>query len=572
APFTPRDTVTARGMSKPTGVAVTSIRGGIAVRFDPPVGEEYMRWWESEVHISTQANFTPGPATRVASGRYTYFELTQGLQPNTTYYVRIIHVDMSLNKSEPSDVASGQIAPITVEVIDQSLFAIVPTSDPAPSSGSLEDLWDMDPNTGVTFPSAPITITFRYPVYQGCDLVDLHLDAAAQGYVQMRQRDTGQWVNVLGSPASPVQFSQGWNRVPFTGNRLYFGREYRLVLLNNVRVNELRFERVTVADEILAGTLRLTGDMAIVNEEGTVQITSSGIEMETEEEGGTQWTPGGLIFRRPDGTRSGYLRAIVPGIAEDGDYVPLNFTNEPVVILSPARAIVYDPSVNVLQKLRLEVVDVSPEGFRVVAKLVRHDGPGQRTIFPNTKKWPWYANRYCSESGHVAEEHARAWSEHRLRDVGDKKVFTTGPNATGVVVRIREMLHAHAYAGNITARNTITYRLRIRQVGSPTWLATLGPFTRSIQTTSALLSTRFEWRHVQVAHMFSNLTPAQYEIEIEITGKSLATQWGNNTADAMFLLVEEIEEMQEEEIATPEPITVHYVAFESDSPGGEGDD
>jgi len=72
--------------------------------------------------------------------------------------------------------------------------------------------------------------------------------------------------------------------------------------------------------------------------------------------------------------------------------------------------------------------------------------------------------------------------------------------------------------------------------------------------------------------MFSNLAPAQYEVEIEITGKSLASQWGDNFADAMFLLVEEIEEMQEEEIATPEPITVHYVAFESDSPGGEKDD
>src|SRR5690606_6513557 len=180
-----------------------------------------------------------------------------------------------------SDVASGQLAPITEEVIDPSLFAIVPTSAPAPSSGSLEDLWDMDPNTGVTFSSAPITITFRYPVYQGSDLVDLHLGAAAQGYVEMRQRDTGQWVNVLGSPASPVQFSQGWNRVPFAGGKLYFGREYRLVLLDNVRINELRFERITVADLIMAGKLRLTGDMAIVNEDGRIAITSRGIEMNT---------------------------------------------------------------------------------------------------------------------------------------------------------------------------------------------------------------------------------------------------------------------------------------------------
>src|SRR5690606_36489974 len=184
-----------------------------------------------------------------------YFGLTQGLQPNTTYYVRSIHVDMSLNKSEPSDAASGQIAPITEGVIDPSQFAIVPTSDPAPSSGSLEDLWDRNPNTGVTFPSAPITITFRYPVYQGSDVIELHLSGAAQGYVQMRQRDTGQWINILGSSTSPVSFVAGWNYQRFAGNRLYFGREYRLVLLQNVRINELRFERVTVADRIIAAQL-----------------------------------------------------------------------------------------------------------------------------------------------------------------------------------------------------------------------------------------------------------------------------------------------------------------------------
>src|SRR5690606_24318432 len=262
----------------------------------------------------------------------------------------------------------------------------------------------------------------------------------------------------------------------------------------------------TTADRIVTGTFELTPDKKIATPDDQVRVGPDGIEMQIPEQGGTRWSPSGLVFTRADGTESGYVRAVVAGIAEDGDYVPLNFTNEPAIVLSPARAIVYDPSVNVLQKLRLEAVDVSPEGFRVIAKLVRHDGPGQRTIFPNTTKWRWYAADgayYCTDSGHIDEPFARAWSEHRLRDVGDTKVFTTGPNATGVVVRVREMLHAHAYAGNITAENRITYRLRIRQVGSPTWLATLGPFTRSIKTTSALLSTRFEWRHAQVAHVFS---------------------------------------------------------------------
>src|SRR5690606_6096878 len=114
------------------------------------------------------------------------------------------------------------------------------------------------------------------PVYQGSDVIELHLSDAAQGYVQMRQRDTGQWVDVLGSPVAPVAFVPGWNRQRFSGNRLYFGREYRLVLLTNVRVNELRFERVTVADLILAGRIRLTGDMAMVAQDGQTEKVAVG--------------------------------------------------------------------------------------------------------------------------------------------------------------------------------------------------------------------------------------------------------------------------------------------------------
>src|SRR5690606_30291358 len=86
-----------------------------------------------------------------------------------------------------------------------------------------------------------------------------------------------------------------------------------------------------------------------------------------------------------------------------------------------------------------------------------------------------------------------------------------------------------------------------------------------------LLTTRLNFSHSQVTHVFQNLAPDTYEVEIEVTGKSLSSN-GDNRADAMFLLVEEIEEMSETEIQLPEPITVHYVAFESDSPGGEEDD
>src|SRR5690606_3085936 len=335
----------------------------------------------------------------------------------------------------------------------------------------------------------------------------VHVSDQARGYVQMRHRDTEQWINVLGSQANPVIFLPGWSYHRFDGGKLYFGREYRLVLLDNVRINELRFERITVADLIMAGKLRLTGDMAIVNEEGTVQITSSGIEMETEEEGGTQWTPGGLIFRRPDGTLSGYLRAIVPGIAEDGEYVPLNFSNEPVVVLSPARAIMYEPSVGGIQKLRLEAVNVSPEGFQVVAKLVRHDGQGNRIVFPRTQKYGWRPGspNYCTDGGHTTQADARAWSEHRLRDVGDKKLVTTAPGPTGAYSGCRVMFRVHAWSGDYAATSPTACLRRIRPLGSSRWLRLRGGFTRSITARSPLLTSRLSFSHSQVKHVFQNL-------------------------------------------------------------------
>jgi len=179
------------------------------------------------------------------------------------------------------DVPGDRLEPGSVKeyILDPAVFSITPSSVPEPSSGSLEDLWDRDPETGVTFPSAP-TITFRYPVYQASDAIEVHVGDQARGYVQMRHRDTGQWINVLGSQANPVIFLPGWSYHRFDGGKLYFGREYRLVLLDNVRINEVRFERITVADLIMAGKLRLTGDMTIEGGDGTITFDAGGLRAE----------------------------------------------------------------------------------------------------------------------------------------------------------------------------------------------------------------------------------------------------------------------------------------------------
>ena len=254
----------------PTGLtAVAGTGKAVSLSWNANTEEDLA---EYAVYRALTDNFAG--ATKIAEVTGTRF-VDVDVELEETYYYWITAIDRTGNESLPSASVTATPGVVGSGQIDPVLFDIVPSSSPAPSSGNLEDLWDMDPNTGCTFPSAPITITFRYPVYQGSDLVELHLGGASQGYVQMRQRDTGQWVNVLGSPASPLQFSQGWNRVPFAGGKLYFGREYRLVLLDNVRINELRFERVTVADLILAGKLRLTGDMAIESADGKSKITST---------------------------------------------------------------------------------------------------------------------------------------------------------------------------------------------------------------------------------------------------------------------------------------------------------
>src|SRR5690606_38755711 len=111
------------------------------------------------------------------------------------------------------------------------------------------------------------------------------------------------------------------------------------------------------------------------------------------------WSPGGIVCHRPDGTRSGYVRAIVPGIAKDGDYVQLNFTNDPVIVLTPARATTYYAPAGGSQRLRLEALNASPNGFEVSAELVRIDGQGNRTVFPRTNKYSYWGgggSTYCT--------------------------------------------------------------------------------------------------------------------------------------------------------------------------------
>lgn len=264
-------------MPTPT-ITVTEMTEGLIVEVpEPPVYPA--RWAATQVQVSTDPAFPPGQ-TLEAMDKSTRFSF-DGLDGGDQYYVRAAYIDISGRRWGFSSSASGVPKRIQ-DSLPADLFSMELSSDPAPSSGALDNLLDKDPATGVTFPSAP-TITYRYPVVQASNVVELHLGDSATGYIQMRDQDSGAWIDVYGSASAPKSFVAGWNRPTFDGDKLYYGREYRFVLLDNVRVNELRYERTVVADLVVAGKLRLTRDMEILGEDGRLRISSKGIEHRSPE-------------------------------------------------------------------------------------------------------------------------------------------------------------------------------------------------------------------------------------------------------------------------------------------------
>lgn len=258
-------------MPTPT-ITVTEMTEGLIVEVpEPPVYPA--RWAATQVQVSTDPGF-PAAGTLEAMDKSTRFSF-DGLDGGETYYVRAAYIDINGRRSEFSSHASGVPKRIQ-DALPADLFDPVVSSDPMPSSGSLDNLRDKDPSTGCTFPSAP-TITYKYPAVQGSDIVELHLGAPAQGYIQMRHPDSGAWIDVYGSETTPASFTQGWNRPRFEGDKLYYGREYRIVLLDNVRVNELWFERTVAADLVIAGRLRATGDLTIEAGNNAVRIDGDGV-------------------------------------------------------------------------------------------------------------------------------------------------------------------------------------------------------------------------------------------------------------------------------------------------------
>ncbi len=85
----------------PSNPIIASYKGilkGISITMVKPSEPD---WAGFEIHISdTSSGFTPSDSTLAAQGKQTHFEVT-GLEPLTTYYVKVISYDTSGNKSNP---------------------------------------------------------------------------------------------------------------------------------------------------------------------------------------------------------------------------------------------------------------------------------------------------------------------------------------------------------------------------------------------------------------------------------------------------------------------------------------
>lgn len=96
----------------PTGVYARGIIKGIVVGCSAPKTD----WAYTECHVSTAKGFVPGSATLVDKGKQTRFDIPN-LDPGVRYYARLIHVDSSGRRSEPSREVSAVAQYVPVEAL-----------------------------------------------------------------------------------------------------------------------------------------------------------------------------------------------------------------------------------------------------------------------------------------------------------------------------------------------------------------------------------------------------------------------------------------------------------------------
>jgi len=325
---------------------------------------------------------------------------------------------------------------------------------------------------------------------------------------------------------------------------------------------------VLIDGTTVVGRLVIREDLKIETEDGTFTFDVDGIQ-QIGPDGTTTWSPSGLSFTNPLGETLGYVRGVKYGIAEDGDYVPLPFVNMPHVLLQPYDIMTYDPAVPERQRIVVQALDVSPEGFRVYAKTVAEAGGGHHTEhFPKTTAYHPGQVGYCRGDSDHRSAKRYEWSDQSIFSVNEARTYTTvNSDVTKITVLLTEMMHVSAFAGHYLARNKLTYQIRVRPVGSPTWTQTYGPITRQITTRGQLFTPYFTGTHREAVAVIDNLPPDQYEIEVRITDKVIDSANGYNSNSSCWLLVDGWIESSSQVIDPTYKAKVMWMALESNTPG-----
>lgn len=247
--------------------------------------------------ISTVSNFASIAAEYAGPSNTHVFSVN----PGTDYYLRVRAEDIF---GQPSNWATTVLVSgsyVGEADLDGRVFQIEPTSSPAPTSGALTNLFDLDTATGATFASTG-WVEYKYPVEHVFSMVRLHLGAAVNYYVQYH--DGAVWQDILGSAAAPIAGVAGWNVQKFP--RQIKSRRLRVQFLAGVTLNEVKFWVYSLADEILAQTMTLTNDLTIQSQDGKAKFTKQSLTFYASD-GVTPLVRSGDTSTAQDGTTRGFL-------------------------------------------------------------------------------------------------------------------------------------------------------------------------------------------------------------------------------------------------------------------------
>ncbi len=307
-----------------TGLVINSSLSQIHITMDIPEIRD-LDYVEYQIHDSS--NY---------SGNYSIYkrkevEVSVPIKIDGTNYCRVRFVDIL---GQSSNWVNGNTTAnlITREDMQGALFQIQPSSNINLSAGNLENLWNGDTSTGASFSpvSGNVVITFEFPMQWFFSMVRFYTETAENYYVEVYSDSTGSWTEVLGASITPKSSNaSSWTIEKFEGltdGKMYVSRKARITFVNpsSFTIDELKFWTVTLADEILAQTMQLTGNMKIETTDGLTYIDSQKIYTENANGDHSELTAGLLAFYKNGYTTPHwYSKRVAYGIAQDGDYIDL---------------------------------------------------------------------------------------------------------------------------------------------------------------------------------------------------------------------------------------------------------